>query len=715
MLMGILVLSSCVVVSAGNVSAQASEAELKRIEIFQSIANPEWEPEKRAQALVDKMTLEQKMRFLGGYQGFYTIPIPELGIRSLKLVDASMGIRANGRSTAFPGAVTYASSFNKEIAYEVGRVIAEECRAKGADILLGPGVNIQRLPTNGRNWEYMGEDPYLAGEVAAEFIKGIQDNGIIACVKHFAANNADNDRHRMNSIVDERTLHEIYFPAFKKAIYEGDVASIMMAYNPVNGISASENEYLMNDIIKTKWNFPYFIVSDWISVYNTYEPFVAGLDLEMPRGQYFNEKAFNKMVKKGQITQEELESGINDKVYRILLSAIKLGVFDRPQIDENAIEFGGEHDEIATKVAEEGIVLLKNEDNILPINREKVKEIVVMGSNAIMTPTSCGGAGWVIAHNPMNFFDSIKKAAGPNVKVRSIGSGDVVAMKNADMVIVCEGWNTISEEEYLDRHWKMWSHQVANLKRAAKYNDNVVAVINCGGAYETESWIDGVKALVNPFYLGQAGEVLGRVLFGDVNPTAKLPFTFGKDFDDYPVADNYLPKGQMLRLLPGLPLMGSKALRQIWDCNYEEGLDVGYRYFLTKNVEAQFNFGFGLSYSTYEISDVKLSSAAINADETVTVNCTVTNRGSVKGAEIVQVYVHDNESSVYRPEIELKGFTKVYLEPNETKTVSIELDADSFKFYDVNTHGWITEAGDFEIRVGNSSDNITATLPLSVM
>lgn len=711
----LILFSSCIVLDSRSIRLATDEDEINRIILLEEIASKDLSVEERISILVGEMTLEEKISLLSGYKDFYIEPLERLGLRPLRSADATMGLRGIGRSTAMPAAIAMAATWDEKLVYDIGRVIAEECRAKGIDILLAPGVNIYRVPTNSRNFEYFGEDPYLAGVLATDYIKGIQDNGVLATVKHFAANNSEYDRHRMNSIVDERTLHEIYFPVFKMAIEKGNVLGVMMAYNPVNGISASENEYLMRDILRDTWGFKGVIMTDWISSYSTLDSIKAGLNLEMPTDTYFNEKAIKKLLTEGLIVEAE----IDEMVGYILYPSFELGLYDRAPVDNSFVEFGGEHDEVALKTAIEGSVLLKNDKNLLPLKGEELKKVVIIGHNAVKTATTGGGAGNVKAHNPVSIVDGFKNAL-PNVEIMTSASSSQI--KSADAVIVCIGFDSWHEQESHERPWRLPKSQINLVKKVAKLNPNTIVSITAGGGIETESWIGEVPAILHSFYGGQSiGTAVASLILGESNPSAKLPMTMAKYWEDFSTTapDRYIRENQiswtifpMINLK--IPLFGSTVLRQIWDSEYKEGIMVGYRHFTTANVTPQFAFGHGLSYTSFEISDATLSASSINIGDSVTLTCKVTNTGDRAGAEVVQAYIRDVDSSVIRPDRELKGFKKVFLDAGESQTISIELDKDSFSFYDIEITDWVIEPGQFEVLVGNSSVDIDSTLPLTV-
>ena len=716
-LLGLVYFSSCIVLDPRSARSMTDSQEVARLELLNSIAPKTLSPSERAQIILDKMTLEEKISLMSGYKDFYVAPIERLGLRPVRFADATMGLRRIGeRSTAMPAAMALAASFDKELAYQYGHLIGEECRAKGIDMVLGPGVNIVRVPTGGRNFEYFSEDPYLAGEIATAYIKAVQSLDVIACLKHFAANNCEYERHRTDTIVSKRTLNEIYFPAFKKGIQEGGALGIMMSYNPVNGISASENKYLMSDTLRDAWGYKGLIVSDWISVYSTDLPFKAGLGMDMPGGSHSSLRAVKKALGNGLLTLDV----INARVRETLTAILSAGIYDRAPVDNSFIEFGLPHDQIAEKVGKESFVLLKNENQLLPLGKN-IKKVVIAGPLGESTPTAGGGSSYVKAYNPVDIYSGVKQAM-PWATVEA--SNSISAFKTADVVIVAIGFDVWHEQEAHERPYCLPSSQISVVKKALRYNKNVVVTITSGGDIETSSWIDNVPSVIHSFYGGQAiGSALASIIVGETNPSGKLPITMAKSFNDYSTTapDRYIKQSKMVwAIFPlinlQIPLMGSRAIRDAYKGKmiYKEGVMVGYRHFTTKKIETQFPFGHGLSYTTFKIENATLSKKSIKQNESVLVNVTVTNSGEVAGAEVVQLYVRDIESSLERPDRELKGFEKLFLQPGESKTISIPLSFESFSFFDEATNSWKIEPGDFEILVGNSSESLPIVLPLEI-
>lgn len=665
-------------------------------------------PAEKARKILDQLTLEEKIDFIGGYKWFAVRAIPRLGMDAMWMADASSGIRGVGESTVFPCLVSMAASWNRDLIRRSAAVMAEECRAKGIANLLAPGVNIARVPTCGRNFEYMGEDPYLASEMACSYIAGLQENGIVATIKHYAANNSDYDRNKTGSDLDDRTLREIYLPAFEAAVKKAKVLSVMSSYNPVNGVSASENRRLLTDILKNEWGFEGFVVSDWLSCYDAEKPFNAGLDLEMPNAKYMNRKNLMRLLDKGRITETDLD----DKVMRILTSFFTVGAYERPIVDPKAKENGPEHQAAAYEAAAEGTVLLKNDHQTLPLDlASQQMNILVTGSRAKDTETGGGGSSRPVAYRRISLTEALTERVGQSGKVTYKASPTASQLKKADAVIVCVGFSYCTEGEFHDRPWRLSAKDRRLILKAAENQKRTIVVLNTGGAVETEEWADKVPAIVDAFYPGDpSGRIIADVLLGKVNPSGKLPFTFGKKWTDYSSVSNYVDKPEKFGLFRITGPAGSRMLRRLKKpFVYEEGIFVGYRHFDTAAIEPAFAFGHGLSYTRFTISDLKLSGSEMKKGGHIEVSVRVENTGKRDGSEVVQVYVSDVKSSLPRPAKELKGFEKVFLKAGESRTVSVTLSEESLRFYNPAKQGWCVEPGEFVVSVGNSSRQIAAT------
>ncbi|MDC7232704.1 MAG: glycoside hydrolase family 3 N-terminal domain-containing protein [Spirochaetales bacterium] len=676
--------------------------------------------DEKVDSLLSQMTLEEKITMLGGKENLGIHGLPRLNIPDVWASDASAGARCYGRATAFPVPVALAATWSRDLQKQTGQAIGEECRAKGVSVLLGPGVNIYRVPTNGRNFEYMGEDPYLASELVVPYIQGVQSRGVITTVKHFACNNSDYDRHRMNSEVDERTLHEIYFPAFKAAVQKGKSKSVMCAYNPVNGVYASENKELLTDVLRNQWGFTGFVISDWTCVYSAEGPVKAGLDLEMPFGKYMNSKKLLPLLKKGKIT----EAMIDEKIRNMMRAFFETGAYSRSRKDSSFREYSKAHSLISLQAAREAPVLLKN-DGILPLDRDRIRKIVLMGFNALET-TSCGGGSCHIkSYDKVNIIDGIRKilpeetqidCIAGNRGVYTLTESDKKLIQEADKVIFSAGFSNVEESECWDRSWQLPFRQDRLIKETAALNPELVVLLTAGGGVETESWLKETRALLHTFYLGEnTGTAIAEILFGDVNPSGKLPFTMGRKWEDFGTTDNYVRKPDKISMMRIIGPQGVRGYRRIRTVKYKEKLMVGYRHFDTAGIKPQFPFGYGLSYTDFTISNVSLSKLSIKDGESTELTLQVQNTGNREGAEVVQLYIADDEASLIRPEKELKGFEKVYLKPGESQTVSFTISSEELSFYDPEKKDWRAEAGSFTLMTGNSSRSIYSETRLELI
>jgi beta-glucosidase len=798
--------------------------------------------EKRVEELLARMTLEEKIDMLGGAEGFYIRPLERLGIPKIRMADGPLGVRNYGKATAFPAGIAFTASWNADLMRAYGAAVGREARAKGVHILLSPGLNIHRAPMCGRNFEYYGEDPYLAARMAAAYVQGVQGEGVVATAKHYAVNNQEYDRHNVSSDLDERTLREIYLPAFRTAVVEGKAGAVMTAYNLVNGVHCTEHGHLINEILKGEWGFDGIVMSDWGATYDAVAAAEAGQDLEMPSGRYMNRENLLPAITEGKVK----ESTIDDKVRRILRVIVRMGFLDRPQTLENVPRYSPGARLIALQGAREGTVLLKNESNLLPLDRSRIKSIAVIGPDAHPAVTGGGGSSQVEPFRSVSileglvqkagdgievyysagvfgdneeYFDStlffptamleeaveqrgligeyydnvnldgrpittrldetvdfrwggrspIGNLGGSNFSVRWFGSfraeeagryvfvvsgddgfrlfvdrqcvidswryqraaahfayldleagsvhdirleyfqgrgdseihlgvippGDRLVKDparlaaKADVAVVCVGFDSQSESEGADRSFALPAGQEELINEIAAVNKNTVVVLTAGGNVDMGKWLGNVPALLHCWYPGQeGGTAVAEILFGDVNPSGRLPVSFEKQWEDNAVYNSYYDDD------------GDKRV------SYSEGVFLGYRHFDKSGIEPRFPFGYGLSYTTFELNNLRLSSEEMNPGGTITVACDVTNTGFRAGAEVVQLYIHDVESSVPRPVKELKGFAKVLLQPGETKTVSLSIDESALSFYDVEKGAWTAERGDYEVLIGTSAKDV---------
>lgn len=724
LIIGIILLVLILLLAIDAFTFGKSFAYLKHI-FFGPSVDPQWEQhdpapyikrfpagmsaQKKARIILKEMTLEEKIRYISGYEDFGTLPIERLNLPPVWFADATSGVR-RGLSTAFPVNVAMTASWNRDLIKTAGMSIAEECRAKGVSVLLGPGMNIYRVPTCGRNFEYMGEDPFLAGSMGSAYIQGVQSRNVIASAKHYTANNSDYDRHRMSSDMDERTLREIYLPQFRMSVKEGNVKSIMTAYNPINGIHASQHEHLIYDILFGEWNFDGFVMSDWLSVYSVTPVVKHGVDIEMPSGKYLNKENILPLIKKGEIS----EADIDRKVMHLLTTFFQMGILESPVVSDRYGVNTDAHRKAALDIAREGIVLLKNENSLLPLVSSKVKKIAVLGPMAKDTETSGGGSSEVFPFSKTDILTGLKELAPEGVEVEYAGSiGSFITgrntVKNADAVIVCVGFNRDQESETFDKSWDLPGCQEGLIENAADLNPNTIVILTTGSGVEGK-WIDSVPGLVHSFFLGQStGLAVADVVYGTVNPSGKLPFTMAKKWDDILATKYYV---DIPWLKSPFRIFGNEEDPEdpddhpIFHMEYGEKLMVGYRHFDTNNVEPRFSFGFGLSYTTFEMPTLSLSSSTMRGNGTITARVTVRNTGKTAGSEVVQLYVQDVKSSHPRPLKELKGFTKVHLKPGQAKTVSITIDRMALSYFNPDTKKWTAEPGEFVIMVGNSSRNI---------
>lgn len=793
--------------------------------------DPSAKIEARVNDLLKQMTLEEKLEMLSG-TGFASKPNARLGIPSLDMADGPVGVRWK-ESVAFPASIMLAATFDTALAYRYGAALARETKAKERNTILGPCVNINRIPNGGRNFESFGEDPFLTSRLAVSYVKGVQSEGVVATTKHFAVNNQETERMDINAKVDKRALYEIYFPAFKAAVQEAKTEAIMCAYNKLNGPWCSENEMLLNSVLKDEWKFDGLVMSDWGAVHTTESVARYGLDLEMPGGDFLTVEKLLPLVKDGTLKM----TTVDDKIKRMLRVMFRMGYFDK-ELDKPSAN-APEHRTVALDVARAGIVLLKNQNDLLPLDPASVKSIAVLGPNAEVLRTGGGGSSMVSPAFSESPLDGIKRAY-PNAAVTfSVGArltgdvpsiepqyfylpddttgqnglqadyydnkelkgapklrridknidfrwgggkpaegfapdkfsvrwtgrlkplvsgnyeitiagddgmrlfvdgkevishwsnhavearmvkmplqagkyydikveyyedgGDAVALmgwtkpdenelgaavaaaQKSEVVLIVAGNSQYQESEGFDRpSIDLAENQIALINAVTKVNPNTVVVINAGAQLNMLPWINDVKAVVWAFFPGQEGtQALVEVLTGAQNPSGKLPFTIANQWSDYPSSANF----------PGAN----------GEVEYKEGILVGYRYFDTKKVEPLFPFGYGMSYTTFTMSNMHVKQGK---NDEVLVSVRVKNTGAAAGAEIVQLYVKDLKPKMVRPEKELKAFAKVQLAAGEERTVTLELDPSSFRYYDDVKNMWMRSKGGYELLLGTSSRNV---------
>ncbi|MDA3900639.1 MAG: glycoside hydrolase family 3 C-terminal domain-containing protein [Spirochaetes bacterium] len=669
------------------------------------------EASQKAASVVQKMTLDEKIEFIGGHNFFFVKDCEELAIPRLYLTDATQGVHLRPdiegqleKSTSFPAPIALASTWNSQLAYDYARSVAEECRAGGVAVLLAPGMNIYRNSQNGRNFEYLGEDPFLAARMVENYTTAVQDRGVIATLKHFVCNNSDFHRRRSNSIVDERALFEIYLPAFKAGVDAGAMA-VMTAYNQVNGEWAGQSDYVINYLLRERLGFKWLVMSDWWSVWDPKKTIESGQDLDMPgHGRTgpddfvdfdnpFLRSNTKRLIEDGSVT----ESAIDRMVINILATSLAMG-FDSNDIkDESYLDSFQEHVQVALQTAREGIVLLKNRDNLLPVDVNDNKKILLTG---LFTKTNAfgGGAAEVEGYDVVSLNDALVDEFGENLVYREKPEDDELI--NADLVLLSVG--TLDHEGW-DSPFELPEVVTQLIEHATLLNNNVVVVMNSGRGVGMTRWIDSVAGLLYCWYPGQAGNrALAEIVSGKTNPSGKLPITIEKSFEDSP-AYPYIPEGE--GFYEGWDYDNDLSY-PVNNVRYHEGVFVGYRWYESKGITPLFPFGYGLSYSRFNYSQMELSDTQIQVGEEVSISCAVTNDSSRDGSEVVQLYVHDNESSVVRPFKELKEFKKVFIKAGETQVVSINLAAEAFAFYDETIHDWKTESGVFTIYICSASDSV---------
>lgn len=652
----------------------------------------------KLEEIVGKMTLEEKASLCSGGDFWHTKSIRRLGIPDIMVSDGPHGLRKQKDeadhlgvndsivAVCYPAGCALAASFNQDLLKEMGEAIGESCQAEGVGVILGPAVNIKRSPLCGRNFEYYSEDPYVAGKMAASYIQGVQSKHVGTSIKHFMANSQETRRMSSDSRMDERTMREIYLPAFETAVKESKPWTVMCSYNRINGTYAAENQQLLTDILRKEWGFDGFVVSDWGAVNDRVEGVRAGLDLEMPPSYGINDRLVEKAVWEGRLDASVLDETvirILDIVYRYAENRDEKAVFDRQ----------AQH-ELSRKIAEESLVLLKNEE-ILPLKKDE--KIALIGQYAAKPRYQGGGSSHINSFKITGILEKVKDM--PNVTYAQ-GFDDakdqvdeellaqaIETAKAADVAVIFAGLPDTFESEGYDRtHMQMPQSQNRLIEEIAKVQPNVVVVLHNGSPVEMP-WISKVKGVLEAYLGGEAvGDAEYRILFGEVNPSGKLAETFPLKLEDNPSALYYIGEGDVTE--------------------YREGVFVGYRYYDKKKMEVLFPFGHGLSYTTFAYSNPVLSQKSIRDTDTLVVSADITNTGKVGGKEIVQLYVAAKASSVIRPVRELKGFTKIELAPGETKTVSFELDARAFAYYNMQIHDFYVETGDYQICLGSSSRDI---------
>ena len=652
-------------------------------------------------ALVSQMTLEEKCGLLSGLDFWHTKPVERLGVPSVMVSDGPHGLRKQNleadhlgmnesiKAVCMPAACATAASFDKEQIRVMGEAIGTSCQHEGLSVVLGPAVNIKRSPLCGRNFEYFSEDPYLAGEMAASFINGVQSKNVGTSIKHFAANNQEHRRMSSSSNVDERTLREIYFPAFETSVRKAQPWTVMCSYNRINGVYASEDPWLLTKVLRDDWGFEGYVMSDWGAVSNRVAGVKAGLDLEMPSSGGVNDRKVMQAVLTGRLEEKYVDLAC-ERILRINYRYLENAKPDTPWNKD------ADH-ELAAKIAADCMVLLKNENGLLPLNKED--DVAFIGEFAVKPRFQGGGSSHINCFKTTSAMEAaeglkVRYAQGYSVArdeaTEEMIAGAVEAAKAAKVAVIFAGLPDSYESEGYDRtHMRMPACQNALIEAVAAANPNTVVVLHNGSPVEMP-WIGKVKAVLEAYLGGQAvGLATVRVLFGDVNPSGCLPETFPRKLSDNP---SYLFYG------------GEKN-----EVDYREGIFVGYRYYDRKEMDVLFPFGHGLSYTDFEYTDLWLSSGEITDEETLTATVTVRNTGDRTGKTVVQLYVSDVESTPLRPVRELKGFEKVELTPGQTKQITFTLDKRSFAYWNQEIQDWHVESGTFRIEIGQSSRDIRLT------
>jgi beta-glucosidase len=811
--------------------------------------------EQKVDDMISKLTLEQKLELIGGQDDMFIRAEPAAGFPKLKMSDASSGIRTWGPDTAYTANIALAATWDTDLAHRTGESIAQDAHARGVNFLLGPGVNIYRAPMGGRNFEYLGEDPFLSAHTATAYIEGLQSQGVIATVKHYAANNQEWDRHNASSDVDERTLREIYLPAFEAAVRVAHAGSVMNSYNLINGVHATQNQHLNNEILKKEWGFDGILMSDWDATYDAVGAANGGLDLEMPSGKFMNPKNLLPAIKSGQVSQ----ATIDDKIRRIFRTAIRFGFLDRDQLDLGIPKYSQTGREISLDEARESIVLLKNENNVLPLDATKVHTLAVFGPDAWPAVPGGGGSSVVTPYSAVSIMTGLSNFLGSRVKVlyasglpttaeifsgtefqdkenadkphsrhdsgavkietfdnenfsgtpqiayaehidrfmseewtpaaqqrKSIrytaeflpkktggylilaGSGGSDSYKifidgkpvleqphregqapiytevsftanqavqvrvdylpdaaylrlgvgirsvdelvspdvakiaaMADAAVVSVGFDPTTESEGLDRSYELPWGQDQLIQAVSAANKSTIVTLTAGGGVDTHRWLGSVPALLHNWYPGQeGGTAISEILFGERAPEGHLPISFERSWADNPTHDSYYA--------PPVAKGGTPHVK------YTEGVFVGYRYYTSMKKEPLFPFGFGLSYTSFAFSALKVSPEIASPDGNITVTFDVENTGTRAGATVAQLYIGDPSAKVKRPVKELKGYQKVRIEPGVTQHVSLTLDKRSLAYWDVAANNWRVDPGQFTVFVGDSSENTPLTQDFNV-
>jgi len=659
--------------------------------------------EDRVNDLLNQLKIEEKILLIRGRDFWTTNPIERLKIPSFGMTDGPLGVAYHssfkGKRTRFPATIGLASTWNKDLAYKMGEVMGKEVKLSGRHQILGPGVNIIRSPLCGRNFEYLSEDPVLSSDIAAEVVKGIQSQKVASCIKHYITNNSETKRTKISTEISERALQEIYVKNYKRIIEKADPWGLMVCYNKINGVHGAENKYVLREVLRDQIGFTGHVVTDWGAARRTSGATAciqAGLNLEMP-GKFLSKVMTPKNVQtalnKGEINEEDL----NYIIRPLLRTFIRVGLLEeKKELVDNILDIP-EHQEVAKQVAEESMVLLKNKDNFLPLNIHKIKKIAILGPNAnrLFGKPFRGGSSAVVPPREITPYEGIAKYIDGKVEIIS-------KPEEADIVLLFVGLNhgghilmnlllkKEGDTEGGDRkHYGLPIKQQKLVHQTLLKNPNTVVILIAGSPIDVSEWFNDAPAILNAWYPGMmGGNALARVIFGEINPSGKLPVTYPKKLEEHPAHKSE-------KRFPG-------DLKE-FKIYFEEGIYVGYRFFDKNRVEPFFPFGYGLSYTSFKMSNIKLDKSNLKGQGNFTVSVDVQNTGDKSGAEIIQIYIGDDECSVDRPPKELQGFEKAFLNPGEKKTVSIILDESALEFYSEHDHKFKIESGVFTIWAGSSS------------
>ncbi len=660
-----------------------------------------------AEGILSQMTLDEKCDYVGGEKMFYTKAIERLGVQRVMLSDATAGIQLRDRfheftyqnaiekSTAFPCPLQLSATWNPQLSERYANSVAEQSLAAGIGILLGPGLNIYRLSQCGRNFEYFGEDPFLASRMIETYIRGVQDTGVVATTKHFVANNTDYFRRKSNSVIDERTLNEIYLPAFRAGI-EAGVLAVMTSYNLVNGEWAGQSEYVIKNLLRGQLGFKWLVMTDWWSVYDGVKVAKSGQDLEMPA--CLATIGLAEKVRSGVVAEADVE-----RMVKSILTTLKsMDLFELEPRTDLLANFP-RHEAVALQTAREGTVLLRNDAGTLPLVGDE--QILVIG-DYLTYKAHGGGSARVEGYDTVHLLDALTAEFGERIAFDKAPTWERI--EQAKTVILSIG--TMDSEGW-DRPFELNENDESFIRKVVSLNKNVVVLVNSGSGIRMTGWADRTAAIVYCWYNGQNGHIaVAEILSGKTNPSGKLPMTIEREFADS-VDPDYVPDGEHLYGSWSDPW---EAAREKYDIHYDEGVFVGYRWYDSKGIEPLYPFGHGLSYTSFEYSELLVSRTRFGVDDVLEVSFSISNAGTVAGAEIAQLYVSDKQSSVVRPPRELKGFKRVQLAAGESKTVTLSLDRAAFSFWSSEQRGWLAESGDFELIIAASSRDprLSATVEL---